>query len=58
MPFFHALFIETSPGPVKEALYHMGMMEKGIRSPLCGLTGENSSFLKELLKEQGLFRRD
>ena len=42
MPFFHGLFIETNPGPVKEALYHMGMIEKGIRPPLCGLTEQNS----------------
>jgi len=58
MPLFHGLFIETSPGPVKEALYHMGMIEKGIRPPLCGLTEQNSSYLKELLKEYGLFQRE
>lgn len=58
MPFFHGLFIETNPGPVKEALYHMGMIEKGIRPPLCGLTEQNSSYLKGLLKEYGLFQRD
>ncbi len=58
MPFFHGLFIETSPAPVKEALYHMGMIEKGIRPPLCGLTEQNSSYLKGLLKEYGLFKRE
>jgi 4-hydroxy-tetrahydrodipicolinate synthase len=58
MPLFHGLFIETSPGPVKEALYHMGMIEKGIRPPLCGLTEQNSSYLKGLLKEYELFQRD
>jgi 4-hydroxy-tetrahydrodipicolinate synthase len=58
MPLFHGLFIETSPGPVKAALYHMGMIEKGIRPPLCGLTEQNSSYLKELLKEYGLFQRE
>ncbi len=57
MPFFHALFIETSPAPVKEALYHMGMIEKEIRPPLCGLTEQSSSYLKGLLKEHGLFQR-
>ncbi len=58
MPFFHSLFIETNPVPVKEALYHMGMIEKGIRPPLCDLTVQNSTYLKELLKEHGLFQRD
>ncbi len=58
MPFFHGLFVETNPAPVKEALYHMGMIEKGIRPPLCNLTKESNSLLKELLKERGLLRRD
>jgi 4-hydroxy-tetrahydrodipicolinate synthase len=58
MPFFHALFIETNPGPVKEALYHMGMIERGIRPPLCGLTEKNSAFMKGFLKERGLLKRD
>jgi 4-hydroxy-tetrahydrodipicolinate synthase len=58
MPFFHGLFIETNPVPVKEALYHMGMIEKGVRPPLCDLTEQNSGYLKGLLKEYGLFRRD
>ena len=56
MPFFHGLFIETNPGPVKEAMYHMGMIEKGIRPPLCGLSEQNSGYLKGLLKEYGLLK--
>jgi 4-hydroxy-tetrahydrodipicolinate synthase len=56
MPFFHALFTETNPGPVKEALYYMGLIEREIRLPLCALSEENSASLRELLKEHGLLR--
>ena len=58
MPLFNAMFIETNPVPVKTALYHMGMIEKDVRLPLCELSGKSSDFLKEVLKEYGLFRRE
>lgn len=57
MPLFHGMFIETNPVPVKEALYYMGMMEKEVRLPLCGLSEQNTGYLKELLKGYGLLRR-
>jgi len=57
MPLFHAMFIETNPVPVKEALFAMAMMEKEVRLPLCTMTPQNSDFLKKVLKEYGLLRR-
>jgi len=58
MPLFQAMFIETNPIPVKEALYYMGMIERELRLPLCPLSDGNSKYLKGLLKEYGLLRRE
>jgi len=57
-PFFQAMFIETNPVPVKEALYHMGMIEKEVRLPICNLSAGSSDFLKGVLRNSGLLRRE
>ncbi len=54
LPMMEALFIETNPGPVKEAL---GMMEKikpELRLPLVNLKEENRHKLKEVMVKTGL----
>jgi 4-hydroxy-tetrahydrodipicolinate synthase len=56
-PLMQAMFIETNPIPVKEALYHMGMIEKEYRLPLCPMADQNSAALKKILTEFGLTRR-
>ncbi|OPY78653.1 MAG: 4-hydroxy-tetrahydrodipicolinate synthase [Syntrophorhabdus sp. PtaU1.Bin058] len=58
MPLFQGMFVETNPIPVKEALYYMGMIEKEFRLPLCPLSDANSRYLKGLLKEYGLLKRE
>ncbi len=58
LPIMQAMFVETNPIPVKEALYHMGLVEKEFRLPLCPLSEGNSAFLKGILKEYGLLRRE
>jgi len=57
LPIMQAMFIETNPIPVKEALYHMGMIEREFRLPLCPLSAANSKILIQVLKDYGLFRR-
>jgi 4-hydroxy-tetrahydrodipicolinate synthase len=57
MPLMSAMFIETNPVPVKEALYHMGMIEKQVRLPLVNMSAANSARLQELLKGYGLHKR-
>ncbi len=57
MPLFSGMFIETNPVPVKEALYHMGMIEKHVRLPLVNMSAANSAQLQGLLKEYGLHKR-
>ncbi len=54
MPIFQAMFIETNPIPVKEALYQMGMIAREYRLPLCPMSDKNAAFLKGLLGEYGL----
>ncbi len=58
MPLFAGLFVETSPVPVKEALYYMGLIEKDVRLPLSELSKQNSAYVKGLVKDYGLLVRD
>jgi 4-hydroxy-tetrahydrodipicolinate synthase len=53
-PLFAALFYETNPIPVKEALAMMGKMDGEIRLPLCPMASETREKLARALKEHGL----
>jgi 4-hydroxy-tetrahydrodipicolinate synthase len=53
-PLFTALFYETNPIPVKEALGMMGKINPELRLPLCPLSSENRDRLARILKECGL----
>lgn len=48
------LFVESSPQPVKYALYQMGKIDKGIRLPLVWLSEQNQPFIDESLKKANL----
>jgi 4-hydroxy-tetrahydrodipicolinate synthase len=58
MPLFQAMFVEVNPVPVKESLYFMGLIERELRLPLVPLTDKNREYLKTVLKEFGLVKRD
>jgi 4-hydroxy-tetrahydrodipicolinate synthase len=58
MPLFQAMFVEVNPVPVKESLYFMGLIERELRLPLVPLTDKNREYLKSVLKEFGLVKRD
>ena len=58
LPIMQAMFVETNPIPIKETMYHMGMMEKEFRLPLCSLSEGSSKFLKGVLTEYGLLKRE
>lgn len=49
-----ALFIETNPMPVKEAMNMMGMEVGDVRPPLCELLPENAAKLRAELVKAGL----
>jgi 4-hydroxy-tetrahydrodipicolinate synthase len=58
MPLFQAMFVEVNPVPVKESLYYMGLVEKELRLPLVLLTDKNREYLKGVLREFGLLKRE
>jgi 4-hydroxy-tetrahydrodipicolinate synthase len=53
-PLFAALFFETNPIPVKEALGLMGKIDPEVRLPLCPLMPDNRDRLTRVLKDYGL----
>jgi 4-hydroxy-tetrahydrodipicolinate synthase len=53
-PLFAALFFETNPIPVKEALGMMGKIDPELRLPLCPMAQETREKLTRALKDAGL----
>jgi len=53
-PLFHALFLDTNPIPVKEALVLMKKIQAGFRLPLCETTPEIRAVLSSTLKSLGV----
>jgi 4-hydroxy-tetrahydrodipicolinate synthase len=53
-PLFAALFFETNPIPVKEALGMMGKIDPGLRLPLCAMETDNRNQLSRVMKEMRL----
>jgi 4-hydroxy-tetrahydrodipicolinate synthase len=51
---FKDLFIETNPIPVKTALAMMGLIEFGVRLPLCAMTEANTAKLRATLEACGI----
>ena len=49
-PFFNALFIETNPVPVKEALHVRGALQREWRLPLVGMHPDNLGQLIQVMK--------
>lgn len=53
-PLFAALFLETNPIPVKEALAMMGKIDSELRLPLSPMAADSREKLTRALKEYGL----
>ncbi len=53
-PLFAALFYETNPIPVKEALGYMGKIDPELRLPLCPMASDTREKLIRALKEAAL----
>ncbi len=53
-PLFSALFYETNPIPVKEALGMMGKIDPELRLPLCPMAQDTREKLSRVLKEMKL----
>jgi len=55
-PLSRAMFIETNPIPVKEAMAMMGMIAPEFRLPMCPMTEPNRQRLKAVLVQHGLLK--
>ncbi len=53
-PLCHALFMETSPSPIKEALNMTGVKVGNVREPLVPVTAGTRSRLKKALHDLGI----
>jgi 4-hydroxy-tetrahydrodipicolinate synthase len=53
-PLMEALFVETNPAPVKEALGMTGKIIPELRMPLVNLKNESRQFLKKALNDAGI----
>jgi len=53
-PLFKALFYETNPIPVKEAVAMMNKIDPELRLPLTPLSSENRDRLRQVMKGSGL----
>jgi 4-hydroxy-tetrahydrodipicolinate synthase len=56
-PLCRAMFIETNPIPVKEAMAMLGMIEPEFRLPMCRMAEANRQRLKTILEQHGLLAR-
>jgi 4-hydroxy-tetrahydrodipicolinate synthase len=57
LPVVRALYIETNPIPVKEALGMMGLPAGPLRLPMAPLKPENRERLRKVLAENGFLKR-
>lgn len=56
LPLTKALFLETNPIPVKTAMGLLGMIEPGLRLPLCEMSDVNQERLIQALETYGLLK--
>jgi 4-hydroxy-tetrahydrodipicolinate synthase len=56
-PLARAMFVETNPIPVKEAMAMMGTIEPEFRLPLCRMADANRERLRAVLTQHGLLPR-
>ncbi len=54
MPLHHALFVESSPGPIKYAVSLLGMCEPDTRLPLIAVTESTKKAVRDAMVHAGL----
>jgi 4-hydroxy-tetrahydrodipicolinate synthase len=57
LPVSNAMFIETSPGPVKTAMNYLGFSAGGLRLPLVSMSKDNKNRLIAILEENGVAKK-
>ncbi len=58
MPLHDALFVETSPGPVKYAASRLGLCKADTRLPLVPLSDQAKAAVDAALEKVGLLQRE
>ena len=58
LPITRAMFLETNPIPVKTAMGLMGLLEPGLRLPLCPMSPANQEKLVGLLHQYHLLKKN
>ncbi len=58
LPVSNAMFLETSPGPVKTAMNYLGLAAGPLRLPLVDMESDNREKLLSVLKQSGLRQLD
>jgi 4-hydroxy-tetrahydrodipicolinate synthase len=58
LPLMRALFVETNPAPVKEAMAYLGLIEPEIRLPLVRVTEKSRRVIIDALKKCGLGNKE
>ena len=58
MPLHEALFVETSPGPVKYAAARLGLCKADTRLPLVPITDQAKAIVDAALEKTGLLQRE
>ena len=58
MPLHDALFVETSPGPVKYAASRLGLCKPGTRLPLAPISEQTKTAVDAALEKTGLLQRE
>ena len=53
-PIFRALFLETSPAPLKHALMHLGFMTEELRLPLVPVKPETAATVEQAMDRAGV----
>ncbi len=56
MPLHDAMFVETSPGPVKYAAELMGLCSGELRLPLCEVSEATKAVVRDALKHVGILK--
>ena len=54
MPLHHALFVESSPAPVKYAASKLGLCKDDIRLPLTSISDETKQLVDKAMKHASL----
>ena len=55
-PLCRAMFMETNPIPVKEAMAMLGLIEPEFRLPMCRMSDANRQRLRTILEQYGLLK--